>query len=73
MGHLELLRVAGVPWLTGPSPVYFGSGYIKSGEFWKLGAIFGLIFLVVFLVIEIPWVLYVVGDWITPASVISAN
>ncbi|MDR0762702.1 MAG: DASS family sodium-coupled anion symporter [Campylobacteraceae bacterium] len=61
------------PYGTGPSPVYFGSGYIKGGEFWKLGAIFGLIFLVVFLVVEIPWVMYVVGDWITPASAVTAH
>ncbi|MDR2081165.1 MAG: DASS family sodium-coupled anion symporter [Campylobacteraceae bacterium] len=56
------------PYGTGPSPVYFGSGYIKSADFWRLGTIFGLIFLVVFLVIEVPWVLYVVGDMITPAA-----
>ncbi|MDR2099871.1 MAG: DASS family sodium-coupled anion symporter [Campylobacteraceae bacterium] len=55
------------PYGTGPSPVYFGSGYIKSSDFWKLGTIFGLVYLVVFLIIEVPWVLYVVGDFITPA------
>ncbi|MDR2341642.1 MAG: DASS family sodium-coupled anion symporter [Campylobacteraceae bacterium] len=56
------------PYGTGPSPVYFGSGYIKSADFWRLGTIFGLIFLVVFLIIEVPWVLYVVGDIITPSA-----
>jgi citrate:succinate antiporter/L-tartrate/succinate antiporter len=56
------------PYGTGPSPVYFGSGYIKSADFWKLGTIFGLIYLVVFLIIEVPWVLFVVGDFITPAA-----
>ncbi|MDR1008138.1 MAG: DASS family sodium-coupled anion symporter [Campylobacteraceae bacterium] len=61
------------PYGTGPSPVYFGSGYIKGGEFWKLGAIFGLIYLVVFLAIEVPWVLGVVGDWITPSSIAAAH
>jgi len=54
------------PYGTGPSPVYFGSGYIKSGEFWKLGTIFGFVNLIVFLVIEIPWVLFVVNNIITP-------
>ncbi|MDR1615164.1 MAG: DASS family sodium-coupled anion symporter [Campylobacteraceae bacterium] len=57
------------PYGTGPSPVYFGSGYIKGSDFWKLGTIFGLIFLAVFLVIEIPWVMFVVGDWITPGAI----
>ncbi|MDR2789812.1 MAG: DASS family sodium-coupled anion symporter [Campylobacteraceae bacterium] len=59
------------PYGTGPSPVYFGSGYIKGADFWRLGTIFGLIFLVVFLIIEVPWVLYVVGDMITPAAAVA--
>jgi len=54
------------PYGTGPSPVYFGSGYISSSEFWKLGTIFGFLFLAVFMVVEIPWVLYVVNNVITP-------
>ncbi|MCL1975676.1 MAG: DASS family sodium-coupled anion symporter [Firmicutes bacterium] len=54
------------PYGTGPSPVYFGSGYIKSGEFWKLGTIFGFVNLIVFLAVEIPWVLFVVNNVISP-------
>ena len=54
------------PYGTGPSPVYFGSGYISSAEFWKLGTIFGFTYLIVFVVIEIPWVLYIVNNVITP-------
>lgn len=46
------------PYGTGPSPVWFGSGYIKSGEFYKLGFIFGVIYLVVFLALCVPWVKY---------------
>ena len=42
------------PYATGPAPVYFGSGYIERRDFWKLGFIFGLIFLVTLLVIGIP-------------------
>src|SRR5208283_4103616 len=38
------------PYGTGPSPCYYGSGYIPSGKFWQLGAIFGAIYLVAFLV-----------------------
>jgi len=45
------------PFATGPSPVYYGSGYLPSKDFWRLGAIFGVIFLAVFLVIGVPWVM----------------
>lgn len=44
------------PYGTGPSPVWYGSGYIKSSDFWRLGFIFGAIYLVVFLLVCVPWV-----------------
>ena len=43
------------PYATGPSPVYYGSGYIPSTDYWRLGAIFGVIFLVALLAIGVPW------------------
>jgi L-tartrate/succinate antiporter len=43
------------PYATGPSPIYYGSGYLPSADYWKLGTIFGVIFLVVFLLITVPW------------------
>ena len=45
------------PYATGPSPVYYGSGYLPSADYWKLGAIFGLLFIVVFLIIGVPWIM----------------
>ena len=45
------------PYGTGPSPVYYGSGYLPTADYWRLGAIFGLIFLGMFLLIGLPWVL----------------
>jgi L-tartrate/succinate antiporter len=45
------------PYGTGPSPVYYGSGYLPTADYWRLGAIFGLIFLGMFLLIVLPWVL----------------
>lgn len=42
------------PYATGPAPVYFGSGYIERRDFWRLGLIFGVIFLITLLVIGIP-------------------
>ena len=32
------------PYATGPAPMYFGSGYIGKGDFWKFGLIFGVIY-----------------------------
>lgn len=53
------LGIMGVitPYGAGPSPVYYGSGYLPSVDYWRMGAIFGLIFFVVFMAITVPWVL----------------
>jgi L-tartrate/succinate antiporter len=32
------------PYAGGPNPVYYGSGYLPTKDFWLLGAIFGAIF-----------------------------
>jgi hypothetical protein len=42
------------PYGTGPSPVYYGSGYLPAVDYWRLGAIFRLIFLAVFMVTSAP-------------------
>jgi L-tartrate/succinate antiporter len=47
------------PYATGPSPVYYGSGYLPGGDYWRLGAIFGMVFLVVMVMVGIPWVLLI--------------
>ncbi|MDM0078549.1 anion permease [Variovorax sp. J2P1-59] len=41
------------PYGTGPSPVYYGSGYLPAGDYWRLGALFGVIFIVLFLAINV--------------------
>lgn len=43
------------PYATGPSPVYYGSGYLPAKDYWRLGAIFGVLFFVAFLAIGLPW------------------
>jgi L-tartrate/succinate antiporter len=55
------LGIMGVltPYATGPSPVYYGSGYLPAADYWRLGAIFGVIFLAAFFVIGIPWMLFI--------------
>jgi L-tartrate/succinate antiporter len=45
------------PYATGPSPVYYGSGYIPSKDFWRLGAIFGVIYFAVFLLVALVWII----------------
>jgi L-tartrate/succinate antiporter len=42
------------PYATGPAPVYFGSGFIPRRDFWRLGLIFGVIFLVALLGLGLP-------------------
>ncbi len=44
------------PYASGPAPVYFGSGYVSRKDFWTLGLVFGLIYLVTLLVIGTPYV-----------------
>ncbi len=51
------LGIMGVltPYATGPSPVYYGSGYLPAKDYWRLGGIFGLLFIIVFLGVGLPW------------------
>jgi len=48
------------PYGTGPSPAYFGSGYVSRKAFWTLGLIMGMIFLIALLTIGIPY-LFMIG------------
>jgi anion transporter len=47
------------PYATGPSPIYYGSGYISRTAFWTLGLVFGVIFFAALLIIGMPWLLNV--------------
>jgi L-tartrate/succinate antiporter len=51
------LGIMGVltPFATGPSPVYYGSGYLPAKDYWRLGAIFGVLFIAMLVVIAVPW------------------
>jgi L-tartrate/succinate antiporter len=53
------LGIMGVitPYGTGPSPVYFGSGYLPSSTYWRLGTLFGLVYMGAFFLITVPWVM----------------
>ena len=47
---------------TGPAPVFFGSGYVELGTWWKLGAIASLINILIWLIIGGLW-WKVLGLW----------
>ena len=61
LGLCLQLGIMGIltPYATGPSPVYYGSGYLPAADYWRLGAIFGVIFLAAFLAIGVPWMLLI--------------
>jgi L-tartrate/succinate antiporter len=42
------------PYATGPGLAYYNSGYIAPSQFWKLGAVFGLIFVGALLAVGVP-------------------
>ena len=48
------------PYATGPSPIWYGLGYIPSRTFWLLGAFFGVLFILVLIFVGIPWM----GLWL---------
>ncbi|MDR1975709.1 MAG: anion permease [Campylobacteraceae bacterium] len=52
------------PYGTGHSPIWFASGYVKTSDFWRLGLIFGLIYLAIYLLVGVPWVTQIAARWI---------
>ena len=44
------------PYGTGPSPIWYGLGYIPSRTYWLLGAVFGFLFFAVLICVGIPWI-----------------
>ncbi len=53
-GTLGIMGII-TPYGTGPSPIYFGSGYVGRNAFWILGGIFGLVYFGAYLLIAVPW------------------
>ena len=56
-GTLGLMGIL-TPYATGPSPIYYGCGYISRKEYWTLGAVFGVIFIAVFLGVTYPYLMF---------------
>jgi L-tartrate/succinate antiporter len=44
-----------LPMMLAVGPVYYGSGYIPSADYWRMGAIFGAIYIGAYLLINVPW------------------
>jgi L-tartrate/succinate antiporter len=44
VGSLGLMGIL-TPYATGPSPIWYGAGYISQATWWRLGAVFGAIYL----------------------------
>ena len=47
------------PFATGTSPIWYGSGYIETKKYWVLGAVMGAIYLLVLLLIGLPWLSFI--------------
>lgn len=45
------------PYATGPGPIWYGAGYIPAKDFWRMGAIMGLVYLIALLGIGLPFIL----------------
>ncbi|GGD31417.1 ABC transporter permease [Malaciobacter pacificus] len=50
VGSLGLMGII-TPYATGPSPIWYGAGYISQAKWWFLGLIFGAIFLAALVVL----------------------
>lgn len=55
-GTLGLMGIL-TPYATGPSPIYYGCGYITRKEYWVLGSVFGFIFIAVYLLVGYPYLM----------------
>lgn len=56
------LGIMGVltPYATGPAPAYYASGYVSRRDFWTLGLIFGIFFLLALLLFGLPYLMAVI-------------
>lgn len=62
LGFMNSLNAAMTTYGTGPSPIYYGAGYIDGPVWWRNGLIISLINLVVWLTVGMVW-WKVIGLW----------
>jgi L-tartrate/succinate antiporter len=53
-GSLGIMGIL-TPYGTGPSPVYYNTGYIEKKTFWAFGSIYGFIFFAVYAIFAMFW------------------
>jgi L-tartrate/succinate antiporter len=46
------------PYGTGPAPIWYSTGYVTTKDFWKLGFIMGMMYLIALLVVGLPYALH---------------
>jgi L-tartrate/succinate antiporter len=46
------------PYATGPAPIWYSTGYISTKDFWRLGFIFGVFYLGILLLVDLPYTLH---------------
>jgi L-tartrate/succinate antiporter len=49
------------PYASGPSPVFYASGYVSKTAFWTLGLVLGVLFLAALLGIGLPYLFWLQG------------
>ncbi len=62
LAYFSNLNAAMTHYGTGSAPVYFGAGYVKQGEWWRVGFVISLMNLVIWLGVGSLW-WRVVGIW----------
>ena len=62
LGFLSNLFSSLTHYGSGPAPVIFGAGYVELGTWWKLGALTGVINLLIWLVVGGLW-WKIIGIW----------
>ena len=62
LAYFSSLDAAMTHYGTGSAPILFGAGYVRQGEWWRLGLIVSLVNLVIWLGIGPLW-WKVVGIW----------
>jgi len=51
------------PFADAASPIYANSGYLPAKDYWRLGTIFGALFLIFFLAVGVPWASFLWKQW----------
>lgn len=47
---------------NGPAPILYGSGYVKQSEWWRMNAILGILYFIIWIVIGSMW-MKLIGMW----------